>query len=193
MSMLTEQEYEEYIGLLRAWVDVEKALEGPEPVPDEMVRLAREAHAAVRGSAPRTAWRAAKLTQPPSAGGSGRDGESRPELQDHAIGARLFSDRRRQAPGQKSTATSRRIPWPRLQGRRAASSLREQQTRRIARRAPPQAESLNQGTSRGAEQRPDHRPSSRVRGNPRRIAGERRDTCDTRPDMDSGPPHPSES
>ena len=48
MSMLTEQEYEEYIGLLRAWVDVEKALEGPEPAAEEVVRLAREAHAAVQ-------------------------------------------------------------------------------------------------------------------------------------------------
>ena len=46
--MLTEQEYEEYIGLLRAWVDVEKALEGPEPAADEVARLAREAHAAVQ-------------------------------------------------------------------------------------------------------------------------------------------------
>ena len=49
MSMLTEQEYEEYIRLLRAWVDVEKALEGPEPAADEVARLAREAHAAVQG------------------------------------------------------------------------------------------------------------------------------------------------
>jgi hypothetical protein len=48
MSMLTEQEYEEYIRLLRAWVDVEKALEGPEPAPEEAARLAREAHAAVQ-------------------------------------------------------------------------------------------------------------------------------------------------
>ena len=48
MSMLTEQEYEEYIRLLRAWVDVEKALEAPEPAADEVARLAREAHAAVQ-------------------------------------------------------------------------------------------------------------------------------------------------
>jgi len=49
MSMLTEQEYEEYIRLLRGWVDAEKALEGPEPAADEVARLAREAHAAVQG------------------------------------------------------------------------------------------------------------------------------------------------
>jgi len=49
MSMLTEQEYEEYIRLLRAWVDVEKALEGPEPAADEVARLARDAYAAVQG------------------------------------------------------------------------------------------------------------------------------------------------
>ena len=48
MSMLTEQEYEEYIRLLRAWVDVEKALEGPEPADAEVLSLAREAHAAVQ-------------------------------------------------------------------------------------------------------------------------------------------------
>jgi len=47
--MLTEEQYEEYIRLLRAWVDVEKALEGPEPADDELARLAREAHAAVQG------------------------------------------------------------------------------------------------------------------------------------------------
>ena len=47
MSMLTEDQYEEYIGLLRAWVDAEKALEGPgEPDPDA-TRRARDAHAAV--------------------------------------------------------------------------------------------------------------------------------------------------
>jgi hypothetical protein len=48
MSMLTEQEYEEYIRLLRAWVDAEKALEGPEPADDEAAHSAREAHAAVQ-------------------------------------------------------------------------------------------------------------------------------------------------
>ena len=47
MSMLTEDQYEEYIGLLRAWVDAEKLLEGPgEPDPDA-ARRARDAHAAV--------------------------------------------------------------------------------------------------------------------------------------------------
>ena len=48
MSMLTEQEYEEYIRLLRGWVDAEKALEGPEPADDEVARQAREAYAAVQ-------------------------------------------------------------------------------------------------------------------------------------------------
>ena len=48
MSMLTEQEYEEYIRLLRGWVDAEKALEGPEPAADEAAHRAREAYAAVQ-------------------------------------------------------------------------------------------------------------------------------------------------
>lgn len=48
MSMLTEQEYEEYIRLLRAWVDAEKALEGPEETDAEAAARAREAHAAVQ-------------------------------------------------------------------------------------------------------------------------------------------------
>ncbi len=50
MSMLTEREYEEYIQLLRVWVDAEKALEGPEDgVDPEAQERAREAHAAVQG------------------------------------------------------------------------------------------------------------------------------------------------
>ena len=48
MSMLTEQEYEEYIRLLRDWVDAEKALEGPDEADAEAARQAREAHAAVQ-------------------------------------------------------------------------------------------------------------------------------------------------
>ena len=48
MSMLTEQEYEEYIRLLRAWVDAEKALEGPAEADAEAAHAAREAHAAVQ-------------------------------------------------------------------------------------------------------------------------------------------------
>ena len=48
MSMLTEQEYEEYIRLLRAWVDAEKALEGPEEADAEAARQAREAYATVQ-------------------------------------------------------------------------------------------------------------------------------------------------
>ena len=48
MSMLTEQEYEEYIRLLRDWVDAEKALEGPDEADAEAARLSREAYAAVQ-------------------------------------------------------------------------------------------------------------------------------------------------
>jgi len=48
MSMLTENEYEEYIRLLRDWVDAEKALEGPGEAGAEAARLAREARAAVQ-------------------------------------------------------------------------------------------------------------------------------------------------
>ncbi|MDP2674918.1 MAG: hypothetical protein Q8Q00_08435 [Dehalococcoidia bacterium] len=48
MSMLTEQEYEEYIRLLRGWVDAEKALEGPGAPDSEASGRAREAHAAVQ-------------------------------------------------------------------------------------------------------------------------------------------------
>ena len=48
MSMLTEQEYEEYIRLLRDWVDAEKALEGPDDADAEAARQAREAYAAVQ-------------------------------------------------------------------------------------------------------------------------------------------------
>jgi len=77
MSMRTEQEYEESIRLLRAWVDVEKALEGPEPADEEVLRLAREAHAAVQS------FRAAH--------GLGVEG-SRPQAT-----APVYSRRRRQA------------------------------------------------------------------------------------------------
>ena len=48
MSMLTENEYEEYIRLLRDWVDAEKALEGPDAPDAEASGQAREAHAAVQ-------------------------------------------------------------------------------------------------------------------------------------------------
>ena len=47
MSMLTEQEYEEYIRLLRGWVDAEKALEGTGEAA-EAAHSAREAYAAVQ-------------------------------------------------------------------------------------------------------------------------------------------------
>lgn len=57
MSMLTEREYEEYIQLLKVWVDAEKALEGPAeadaqasaPRRGPAWARAREAHAAVQG------------------------------------------------------------------------------------------------------------------------------------------------
>jgi hypothetical protein len=48
MSMLTEREYEEYIRLLREWVDAEKALEGPADADARAGQRAREAHAAVQ-------------------------------------------------------------------------------------------------------------------------------------------------
>jgi hypothetical protein len=48
MSMLTEREYEQYIQLLRVWVDAEKALEGPAEGDAEASHRAREAQAAVR-------------------------------------------------------------------------------------------------------------------------------------------------
>ena len=48
MSMLTENEYEEYIRLLRDWVDAEKALEGPDEADAEAAHQAREAYAAVQ-------------------------------------------------------------------------------------------------------------------------------------------------
>ena len=47
--MLTEQEYEEYIRLLRAWVDAEKALEGPGAPDAEATQRVLEAYAAVQG------------------------------------------------------------------------------------------------------------------------------------------------
>ena len=50
MSKLTESEYEEYIRLLRTWMDADRALEGVE---DEVTPEARErvhaAHTAVQG------------------------------------------------------------------------------------------------------------------------------------------------
>ncbi|MEE8346026.1 MAG: hypothetical protein V3S20_01640 [Dehalococcoidia bacterium] len=57
MSMLTAEQYEEYIQLLRAWVDAEKALGGPagadavaDQGPDGRASArVREAYAAVQG------------------------------------------------------------------------------------------------------------------------------------------------
>ncbi len=49
MSKLTESEYEEYIQLLKVWVEAEKALEGPEDGVDPEAReRVRAAHAAVQ-------------------------------------------------------------------------------------------------------------------------------------------------
>ncbi len=48
MSMLTEREYEEYIQLLRVWVDAERALEGPAEADGQAARQAHEAYAAVQ-------------------------------------------------------------------------------------------------------------------------------------------------
>ena len=46
--MLTEREYEEYIQLLRVWVDAEMALEGPAEGDAEASHRARAAQAAVQ-------------------------------------------------------------------------------------------------------------------------------------------------
>ncbi len=46
MSKLTESEYEEYIQLLRVWVDAERALEGQ--ADGEAAAHARQTHAAVQ-------------------------------------------------------------------------------------------------------------------------------------------------
>ncbi len=48
MSMLTETEYEEYIQLLKAWVDAERPLEGQAPPDGEAAQRAREAYATVQ-------------------------------------------------------------------------------------------------------------------------------------------------
>ncbi len=50
MAIRTEQRYEEYIRLLKAWVDAERALEGAEDEVDpEAQERARTARAAVDG------------------------------------------------------------------------------------------------------------------------------------------------
>ena len=48
MAILTEQRYEEYIRLLKAWVEAEKGLEGQAPPDGEAAHRAREAYAAVQ-------------------------------------------------------------------------------------------------------------------------------------------------
>ncbi len=50
MSKLTESDYEEYIRLLRTWMDADRALEGAEDEVDPEAReRVRAAHAAVQG------------------------------------------------------------------------------------------------------------------------------------------------
>ncbi len=49
MSKLTEGEYEEYIRLLREWVDAERALESPVTLDAEAQERARTTRAAVQG------------------------------------------------------------------------------------------------------------------------------------------------
>ncbi len=49
MSKLTESEYEEYIQLLRAWVDAERALDSPATPDAEAQERARTTRAAVQG------------------------------------------------------------------------------------------------------------------------------------------------
>lgn len=48
MAILKEQEYEEYIRLLKSWVEAEKGLEGQAPPDGEAAHRAREAYAAVQ-------------------------------------------------------------------------------------------------------------------------------------------------
>ncbi len=48
MSMLSEREYEEYIELLRVWVEAEKGLEGQVPPDGEAAQRVREAYASVQ-------------------------------------------------------------------------------------------------------------------------------------------------
>ncbi len=49
MSKLTESEYEEYIQLLRVWVDAERALDSPVTPDSEAQERARTTRAAVQG------------------------------------------------------------------------------------------------------------------------------------------------
>mgnify|MGYP000214673337 CR=1 FL=1 len=49
MSMLTESEYEEYMQLLKAWVQADKALEGLVTPDAEAQERARTTRAAVQG------------------------------------------------------------------------------------------------------------------------------------------------
>ena len=48
MSKLTEIEYEEYIRLLKMWVEAEKGLEGQAPPDGEAAHRTREAYATVQ-------------------------------------------------------------------------------------------------------------------------------------------------
>ena len=48
MSKLTESEYEEYMQLLKAWVQADKVLDSPVTADAEAAHRAREAYAAVQ-------------------------------------------------------------------------------------------------------------------------------------------------
>ncbi len=72
MSKLTEREYEEYIRLLKMWVEAEKGLEGAEDEVDPEAReRVRAAHAAVQG-----------YRQQHGLGGEERGAEAQPMAED---------------------------------------------------------------------------------------------------------------
>jgi hypothetical protein len=49
MSRLSDDEYAEYLALLKAWIDADKALKGPAMPDPEAHERARAAYAAVQG------------------------------------------------------------------------------------------------------------------------------------------------
>lgn len=49
MSRLTDDEYTDYLALLKAWIDADKALKGPAMPDPEAQERARAAYAAVQG------------------------------------------------------------------------------------------------------------------------------------------------
>ena len=71
MSKLTESEYEEYMQLLKAWVQADKVLEGP--ADGEAAAHARPTHAAVQDFRQRYGLGEAAVREPqPMAEGKGR-------------------------------------------------------------------------------------------------------------------------